>query len=191
MALTGASTVSFLQLPHIVNTNYLHEGKLQLKDKIEFFSLGSHRTNRIRISLGTGYEVSNRTIINQGTKKCPPLTRTRTCNEAKCDWVCSTCEVILELSADFLPKNFTEARLDEILDKFCNKTGKFDKDCELIVTLFGGDIFKAITGEIPPGLIGAHVIFMWTSKFRHLLLLLSLPLSSPTTTITFFSSFFF
>jgi saposin len=64
--------------------------------------------------------------------------------------VCSLCEFLLEEVASKLPSNYTLQELDAFLDQECTDLGKLKDACDALVLLYGDDIYKALTGNIPP-----------------------------------------
>ena len=74
-----------------------------------------------------------------------------------CSWLCNTCEFLLEWTAATLPKNLTLSAFEADLNALCLKLGSVSKECDLVVALYGKDLFDDVTGVTPANVTCGHL----------------------------------
>ena len=64
---------------------------------------------------------------------------------------CELCELALTVTADLIPKDYTEAEFVTLAYSICSLVpGDLGAECALGVQFYGTDIYIALTGMIPP-----------------------------------------
>ena len=104
-------------------------------------------------------------IYNAATGKVPPeqvcaaidlcssaaLPAEAAVDQAQSGVACLLCEIVLEQIAAH--ENMTFSELQAELEQACTKFPSLKRECDALVVLWGADIFNAITGGIPAGVV--------------------------------------